>query len=359
MSGKGENTLYLINWENKLESFFVKNLENVQGDERDYIFVSTVYGPEEPNGGVLQRFGPINGRYGHRRLNVLFTRAKYGLKIFTSLKDRDIKLSPSSSEGLKIFQKYLAYAETGQLTVANTTQRSPDSPFERAVKRVLESKGYNVDTQVGVKGFFIDLAVRHSQHPALYTVGIECDGAAYHSSKSARDRDCIRQSILEASGWKIYRIWSQDWFYNTDKEIKKLFDYLEREMAKEPTIKKREKIDIKAIQAETKITSPNNNQKEELEEDDLFYVAPQTEKNFADTVIDFGDLVEYEQNGKLYTVQITKGISEPEKNLVNEYTPIGAALLGQSVDGDELPVNDFTITIRKITKANDINKINR
>jgi superfamily I DNA and/or RNA helicase len=101
---------YLDEWKNKLESFFVKNLENVQGDERDYIFVSTVYGPETKNRKVAQRFGPINGKYGHRRLNVLFTRAKYGLKVFTSLKDSDIIISPASSEGLKIFQEYLTYA---------------------------------------------------------------------------------------------------------------------------------------------------------------------------------------------------------------------------------------------------------
>lgn len=348
---------YLISWENKLESFFVKNLENVQGDERDYIFVSTVYGPEESKGNVAQRFGPINGRYGYRRLNVLFTRAKYGLKIFTSLKDRDIKITPTSSQGLRIFQEYLAYAETGQLTVANQTQRSPDSPFENAVRRILENKGYKVDTQVGVKGFFIDLAVRHPKHPALYIVGIECDGATYHSSKSARDRDCIRQSILEASGWKIYRIWSQDWFHNTDKEIEKLLNYLEQEMAKDPKIKKRMKIDINNIQAETKITLQNDDTKEaEISEEDLFYTAPQKEKISDDIVIDFGDLVEYEQNGKIHTVQITRGSSEPEKNLVNEYTPIGAALLGQSVDGEELSVNDFTIVIRKITKAKDIKK---
>ena len=352
---------YLVEWENKLESFFVKNLENVQGDERDYIFVSTVYGPETKNGKVAQRFGPINGRYGHRRLNVLFTRAKYGLKVFTSLRDSDITISPNSSEGLRIFQEYLTYAETGKLIEAQETERPVDSPFEKAVKRVLESKGYIVDTQVGVKGFFIDLAVRHPKHPALYTVGIECDGAAYHSSKSARDRDCIRQSILEASGWKIYRIWSQDWYYNTDKEIKKLFDYLERELAEEPVIKERKKIDIKAIQEALKkepLPEINDSQPEVLDEDDLFYVAPQIEKKTDEEVVEIGDNVEYERDGKTYTVRITQGTSEPEKGIVNEHTPLGSAILGHSVDGEELevesPADTYTIVVKKIIKSDKI-----
>lgn len=225
---------YYDKWANTLESFFVKNLENIQGDERDYIFVSTVYGPEKEGERVLQRFGPINGKYGHRRLNVLFTRAKYGLKLFTSLKADDIIISEKSSLGLKIFRDYLLYAETGRIENGMFTGREFDSEFEKMVYDILIANGYEVDKQVGVKGFFIDLAVKHPKNKTLYVVGIECDGAPYHSTKSARDRDCIRQSILESLGWKIYRIWSKDWYYNTEKEIQKLLSYLADITAQDP-----------------------------------------------------------------------------------------------------------------------------
>lgn len=225
---------YCDKWSSTLESFFVKNLENVQGDERDYIFVSTVYGPETEDGRVLQRFGPINGKYGHRRLNVLFTRAKYGLKLFTSLKSEDIIVSAQSTPGVEIFRDYLLYAETRRIENGTLTERGFDSAFEKRVYDILTSKGYEIDKQVGVKGFFIDLAVKHPKNKAYYAVGIECDGAPYHSTKSARDRDCIRQSVLESLGWKIYRIWSTDWFHNTEKEIQKLLSYLDTISKEEP-----------------------------------------------------------------------------------------------------------------------------
>ena len=213
---------YCDKWSNGLESFFVKNLENVQGDERDYIFISTVYGPEVEGGRVLQRFGPINGKHGHRRLNVLFTRAKFGLKLFTSMHSQDIVINETSSLGLKIFKDYLLYAETGRIDNGHVQKQHFDSEFEKMVYDILIARGYDVDTQVGVKGFFIDLAIKHPKNKDYYALGIECDGAPYHSTKSARDRDCIRQSILEGLGWKIYRIWSKDWYYNTEKEIDKL-----------------------------------------------------------------------------------------------------------------------------------------
>lgn len=219
---------YCDKWSNGLESFFVKNLENVQGDERDYIFISTVYGPEVEGGRVLQRFGPINGKHGHRRLNVLFTRAKFGLKLFTSMHSQDIVINETSSLGLKIFKDYLLYAETGRIDNGHVQKQHFDSEFEKMVYDILSARGYEVDTQVGVKGFFIDLAIKHPKNKDYYALGIECDGAPYHSTKSARDRDCIRQSILEDLGWQIYRIWSKDWYYNTEKEIDKLLCYVEK-----------------------------------------------------------------------------------------------------------------------------------
>lgn len=218
---------YVDQWEDTLERFFVKNLENVQGDERDVIFISTVYGPDAATGLVLNRFGPINGIHGHRRLNVLFTRAKDRVEIFTSMRPTDIKPTQDSKPGVYALKEYLEYAETGRLEAGTESGREADSDFELLVRDALREKGYEVVSQVGVAGYFIDLGVKHPKRSG-YILGIECDGASYHSSHSARDRDHLRQLVLERLKWKIYRIWSTDWFQNPEKELQHLLSHLER-----------------------------------------------------------------------------------------------------------------------------------
>lgn len=209
--------------ENGEEPFFVKNLENVQGDERDVIFVATTYGPDQATGKVYQRFGPIAGDTGWRRLNVIFTRAKKRLELFTSLRAADIKLSDTPTKGTVALKQYLEYAETGLLPdYGSIGGREPDSDFEVAVARHLNEHGFKTVAQVGVSGFFIDLGVLHPERQGEFVLGVECDGAAYHSSKSVRDRDRLRQEILERKGWRIHRIWSTDWFKNREREINRL-----------------------------------------------------------------------------------------------------------------------------------------
>lgn len=177
------------------EPFFVKNLENVQGDERDFIFVSMTYGPNVPGGPVAQRFGPIAGKHGHRRLNVLFSRARLRIALFASFGSADVKPSEASAEGVRILKRYFEYAERGGYAEVDANGKA-DSDFEVEVARRLSDEGFQVDHQVGVSGFRIDLGVRHPDHPERFIAGVECDGAAYHSSKSARDRDRIREDIL-------------------------------------------------------------------------------------------------------------------------------------------------------------------
>lgn len=218
---------YRANWAETLESFFVKNLERVQGDERDVIFISMVYGPDE-TGRVLQRFGPINSAMGHRRLNVLFTRAKHKVVAFSSMRSSDVVPGTASNAGVWILKRYLEYAETGHLEHAEPSGRPPDSDFEVAVADRLRNHGFSVAAQVGVAGYFIDLAVRSPLNPDSYLLGIECDGATYHSAKSARDRDRLRQEVLESRGWKLYRIWSTDWYGDPDRETNRLVALLER-----------------------------------------------------------------------------------------------------------------------------------
>lgn len=221
---------FLARWEESAqrEPFFVKNLENVQGDERDVIIVSTVYG-RDPSGNFYQRFGPINGPVGHRRLNVLFTRAKCKVTILSSIEPEWILVEKNSSRGLKVFRGFLEFAKTGRLPVfATETGAGTDSPFEDFVLKALKDRGYDIATQVGVAGYFIDLAVRDPMRPGRFALGIECDGKTYHSGRSARDRDRLRQENLERLGWHIYRIWSTDWFTNPDLETEKLIRVIER-----------------------------------------------------------------------------------------------------------------------------------
>ena len=218
---------YRARWAGTLEPFFAKNLENVQGDERDIIVISTVYGSEQPGGPVAQRFGPINQKVGHRRLNVLFTRAKERVIVVTSLKPEDVRLGGSSSRGVAALKTYLEYSRSGRLEVGHVTGASVESPFEAEVKELLLDMGFKVECQVGVAGFFIDLAVRHPVRSDHFMIGIECDGASYHSSKSARDRDRLRQEILERLHWNLHRIWSTDWFRSRDKEVRRLKDRLD------------------------------------------------------------------------------------------------------------------------------------
>ena len=203
------------------EPFFVKNLENLQGDERDVIFISVGYG-RTAEGFLSASFGPLNRAGGERRLNVLISRARKRCEVFTNLRADDIDLSKTSSAGAAALKTFLKYAETGQLDVPAQTDRPPDSEFEEHVLRRLTALGHDVHAQVGSAGFFLDLAVVDPANPGRYLLGIECDGASYHSARSARDRDRLRQSVLEGLGWRIHRIWSTDWFRNPEQELNKV-----------------------------------------------------------------------------------------------------------------------------------------
>lgn len=200
------------------EPFFIKNVENIQGDERDTILLSYTYGPDA-SGAVAQRFFPINTEKGWRRFNVLVTRARQRIELYTSLLPDQIASGGTRPRGVVCMHDYLAYARDGVLTeLGRPSGRSPDSDFEVAVARVIQGMGYNVAAQVGVAGYFIDLAVCRPGTTDDFVLGIECDGATYHSSRSARDRDRLRQEVIERRGWKLHRIWSTDWFHNQASE---------------------------------------------------------------------------------------------------------------------------------------------
>jgi hypothetical protein len=215
--------------EGRHEDVFVKNIENVQGDERDVVLISVGYGPQEPNGKLAaMNFGPVNGEGGERRLNVLFSRARVRCQIFASFEPGDIDPSRTRREGPRVLRRFLDFAKSRLIAERSVTGFEADSPFEEDVSNVIRQLGYLPDPQVGTAGFRIDIGVRHPERPGEYLVAVECDGAAYHSALWARERDRLRQDILENLGWRFHRIWSTDWFYHRAREIQRLSTALER-----------------------------------------------------------------------------------------------------------------------------------
>lgn len=209
------------------EKFFVKNLETIQGDERDVIFLSIGYG-KDSTGQLYQNFGPLNQEGGERRLNVIITRARERCVVFSNFTFRDLKVTESSVLGVKILKLFLQYAESGDLSCSTVPCGDSESPFEDAVYEFLTSGNYEVHKQIGCAGFRIDMAVVDPRQPGQYLIGIECDGAQYHSSRVARDRDRLRQQILEGLGWKIHRVWSTDWYLDSGGTKRKLIDEVEK-----------------------------------------------------------------------------------------------------------------------------------
>lgn len=212
------------------ERLFVKNLENVQGDERDIILFSLTYG-RDAAGRSSMNFGPINKTGGERRLNVAITRARVAVEIYASLRPEDIDLSRTRAKGVVDLKAYLEFALRGPSALAREaapTGRDPDSPFEVEVISALRNAGWEVHPQVGCSGYRVDIGVVDRGAPGAYVLGVECDGASYHSMACARDRDRLRQAVLEGLGWKLVRVWSTDWWSNRAKSEQVLIEAVQR-----------------------------------------------------------------------------------------------------------------------------------
>jgi len=207
--------------------FFVKNLETIQGDERDVIFLSVGYGFDADRK-LWRNFGPLNQNGGERRLNVLITRAREQCTVFCNFRADDLRLEPGAPNGLRALHTFLRYAETGELLAAHETGRDSDSPFEDSVAEYLRGEGYDVSQQVGSAGYRIDLAIVDKRAPGRFLLGIECDGAKYHSARVARERDRLRQEMLEKLGWTIHRVWSVDWYTQRYEAQRQLLVAIER-----------------------------------------------------------------------------------------------------------------------------------
>jgi very-short-patch-repair endonuclease len=211
------------------EPFFVKNLENIQGDERDVIYISVTYA-KAADGKLRYNFGPLNAENGRRRLNVLITRARQRMRVFSSMRGDEINAAATTSEGPRLLREFLSYAEHGRLESAVVSAMADtESPLEQDVLTELTRHGLTVVPQVGVAGYRIDLGVLDDTAPGRFLCGIECDGVAYHASETARDRDRLRQQVLEARGWTIHRVWSTDWFKDRDGQIERLMSLVEED----------------------------------------------------------------------------------------------------------------------------------
>lgn len=212
--------------ENAAEPVVIKNLETVQGDERDIVLLGIGYGPETPDAPSMpMNFGPLNRAGGWRRLNVALTRARREMLVYTSFPSNLIDLNRTSSEALKDLRHFLEFAEQGPRALGRAVAGSLggyESPFEQAVAEGLRTKGWNLIPQVGVSRYRIDLGIVHPDHPGDYLAGVECDGAMYHSAATARDRDKVRESVLRQLGWELVRVWSTDWWIDRRVALQQL-----------------------------------------------------------------------------------------------------------------------------------------
>ncbi len=252
--------------ENKDERFFVKNLETIQGDERDVILISVGYGFDNERKMSLN-FGPLNQDGGERRLNVLITRARQKCVVFSNFKASSMKLTANPPHGVRALREFLEYAEN--LTIgAHSAEEHTQAPFEDAIASFLEENGYIVDKQIGCAGFRVDLAIVDEENPGKYILGITTDGKMYASSKVARDRDRLREQVLEGLGWKLYHLWSTDWYRNRDLGRKKLLEFIEKSIkeTREEQRIAREKEEKRRIEAQKRAEELRKKHEKELEE---------------------------------------------------------------------------------------------
>ena len=208
----------------RLQGFFVKNLESVQGDERDIMIFSVGYGPDE-HGKFTAQFGPLSGVHGHRRLNVAITRARKRVEVVCSFAPSQLNAREATYRGVPDLKRYLEYAQQGTRALGLDLEASEgdvESPFEQSVLDAVRRIGYEVVPQVGSVGYRIDLGVRDPNEPDRFALGIECDGAAYHSTRVARDRDRLRAQVLEGLGWRLHRIWGPSWYQQREREVERL-----------------------------------------------------------------------------------------------------------------------------------------
>lgn len=209
------------------DEFFIKNLENVQGDERDVIYISVCYGRKN-DGKIYQNFGLINKVGGERRLNVLISRARLSMEVFANFKAEDMRVQDNSPFGVKALKVFLQFAEKGRFEGSNHSDLTEMNPFASQLFRAVKSLGYSVDRHIGSQGFKLDMGVKNPENEEQYLLAIESDGSMYQDATSVRDRERLRSSVLGGLGWRQHRVWSTNWYRNKDAEIARIEDLIQR-----------------------------------------------------------------------------------------------------------------------------------
>ncbi len=346
----------------RIEPVIVRNLENVQGDERDVMMFSITFAPDLA-GKMSMSFGAINRDGGERRLNVAVTRAREELLVFSTVTADVIDTSRTKALGVKHLKEFLSFAEKGSIALAASDDGSVggyDSPFEEAVSEALHMRGWAIVPQVGVSGFRIDLGIVHPDKPGAFIAGVECDGATYHSSATARDRDKVREQVLRNLGWEILRIWSPDWWYDSqhvaDEIHQKLRDLLADSRASDK-LKEEEAVEAAKSEEERLASKPQL-------DDNSSIALPEVPEEVAETDID-----QREQSTQLHSnSSIAPAVSasshsskpyewtdlsdlspNPEKFHDPDYAPILSEMINKIIL-DEGPIKD-TALAQRITKA--------
>jgi len=338
----------------KYDGVFVKNLESVQGDERDIIIISLGYGSTEAGGRTMSmNFGPLNKSGGERRLNVAITRATSEVLLFSSFDSSMIDLSRTSALAVEHLKHYLEFAEKGPIALNEQSTAAYgvdqfDSDFEKAVAWALRDKSWKVQTQIGVSKFRVDLGVIHPDHPGVYMAGIECDGATYHSSPSARDRDRVRHIILQNLGWRLIRLWSTDYFQDPEEAIAKidrrLNEILEEDRYK-AELKQQEQVDpVEPLE----LTDEDNVHKA-IEEDSEIEISANYDHsqyfddNYKSTLVNLARSILAEKNGiTLHELALDianlHGLSRTSKKQLRHLLGIIKSWAGLKRDGIHKPV---------------------
>jgi very-short-patch-repair endonuclease len=302
--------------EDSFEPVFVKNLETVQGDQRDVICLSVGYGPIEPGAQTMSmNFGPLNRQGGERRLNVAITRASTEMLVFSSFDAAMIDLSRTNAQAVRDLKAYIDYAARGPVALAQRTDFAPDkdqfdSEFEEAVAIRLREKGWALRTQIGVSKFRIDLGVIEPDCSGAFLAGVECDGASYHSSPSARDRDRVRHIILENLGWKLIRIWSTDFFVNPDNVIDRVHHQLEKLLEEKRANRKRQEEVVSGKEAYDSLEMEEDEFVEELEDESI---PPAEEHVFVKIQSNSSTLPEQKNAPEEYALFSGKPLTDPRE----------------------------------------------
>lgn len=301
------------------KSFFVKNIENIQGDERDVMLISIGYGFDNQHK-LSNSFGPLNNDGGERRLNVLTTRAKEKCVVFSNFKSADMQVTGRTPKGVQVLKTYLYYAEHGQFPSEYLEDEKFDSKFEEAVYNYLIKKGYKVEKRVGCAGYRIDLAVIDPNNSDEYILGIECDGSSYNDKSSARERDRIRQTILEGLGWHFIRIWSTDWYHNRQNAKQNLIQAINNALKEKQEIKTLDEVNMDTVEVKPKDKAKVTTQQSSININEN--MTPQTEQELSDDEV---IIPEVEETG--------------ENKVVDEFDEIFEAL--DEEDSDNVIIRDI------------------